>query len=57
MRKFLPRVHQSTGFPYPSFMTISGARYSGVPQILLASLVPVTFILLSPKSVILMYPL
>ena len=29
---FLPKVHQSTGFPWPILKRISGAKYSGVPQ-------------------------
>jgi len=28
-----PKVHQSTGFPCPYLKRISGAKYSGVPQI------------------------
>lgn len=51
-----PKVHQSTAFPCPYFINISGAKYSGVPQTEKASLSENTFFLDNPKSVILIYP-
>lgn len=42
-------------FPCPFFSITSGARYSGVPQREKAELSH-TFLLESPKSVILIYP-
>lgn len=46
-----PKVHQSAVLPYPFFNIISGAKYSGVPQIELASFY-FTFKRDKPKSVI-----
>lgn len=48
-----PRHHQSTSVPCPSFFMISGARYSGVPQIEVAASSCLS-IFESPKSVSLM---
>jgi len=52
----IPSAHQSTDFPYPSFvpLIISGARYSGVPQsVKVRSL---SSFLANPKSAILIFP-
>ena len=46
----MPRLHQSTSFEWPTPMTTSGARYSGVPQNVCACL-PGSYRLDSPKSV------
>ena len=51
-----PRVHQSTHFPYPYLFRISGAKYSGVPHIEIASWSVLTYIFDNPKSVIRIYP-
>ena len=51
-----PNVHQSTAFPCPFLRRISGARYSGVPHIELAPLLPWMLVFERPKSVIFIYP-
>ena len=51
-----PRLHQSTARPWPYLCKISGAKYSGVPQKLLALELSKMFSLLSPKSVSFGYP-
>ena len=51
-----PNDHQSTAWPWPFPYIISGAKYSGVPQNDLALLLSEIFSLLSPKSVIFIYP-
>ena len=50
-----PKDHQSVDFPCPFLDKISGERYSGVPQKLVASF-PVIDSFDNPKSVILAYP-
>ena len=50
-----PRHHQSTSIRCPIFLMISGARYSGVPQMEVADSSEPS-ILESPKSVSLIYP-
>jgi len=45
----MPSAHQSTGFPCPLPVTISGAIYSGVPQNEVVVYSPAT-ILANPKS-------
>ena len=51
-----PKLHQSTACPWPLPSTISGAKYSGVPQNDFALELSDIFSLLKPKSVIFIYP-
>lgn len=51
-----PKHQQSTALPWPSFLMISGARYSGVPQTENKSRSPKILLQERPKSVSLMYP-
>ena len=47
----IPNAYQSTALPCPKFTTISGAKYSGVPQKVCASSLSGPKSLLSPTSV------
>ncbi len=51
----IPRAHQSTDLSCPYWATISGARYSGVPQKVEASSSSLR-ILARPKSISFKYP-
>ena len=51
-----PKHHQSTSIPWPYLRMISGAKYSGVPQIVVAFWSLFYNILESPKSVSFIYP-
>ena len=50
------RDHQSTDFPCPLPLTISGARYSGVPQKVYVFRFPTTPYFDKPKSVSFIWP-
>jgi hypothetical protein len=49
----IPNVHQSTGFPWPWFCKIYGAKYYGVPH---KVNVLFSIIFANPKSVSFIYP-
>lgn len=54
---YIPNVHQSTAFPWVGLRSNSGARYSGVPQIVVAPLLlPLIPRFDNPKSHNLMKP-
>jgi len=47
-----PKLHQSDALPYGLPLRTSGAKYSGVPQSVLAPSFKLTFSFAKPKSVI-----